>query len=64
MMGGDRMPKWTKKAKKALIDKEMTVTDLARALNLSRNYVSLVINGKLVSDGAKEKICEYLNITA
>lgn len=58
------LPLWAKNAKKALIDKDMNVTELASALNLSRSYVSHVINGKFISPGVQEAICEFLGVEA
>ena len=37
---------WSKEVKKALIDRDMTVTDLANRLGFSRAYISCVISGK------------------
>ena len=56
------MPKWAKEAKKALIDKDMTITDLADALGMNRVYLSSVINGRVLSTQAKEKILSYLDL--
>lgn len=56
------MPKWAKEAKKALIDKDMTITDLADALGMNRVYLSSVINGRVLSMQAKEKILSYLDL--
>ncbi len=56
------MPLWAKEAKKALIDKDMSITDLADALGMNRVYLSSVINGRVLSSQAKEKILSYLGL--
>ena len=56
------MPLWAKEAKKALIDKDMSITDLADALGMNRVYLSSVINGRVLSSQAKEKILSYLDL--
>jgi len=54
---------FTKEAKKALIERNMTVKDLADELGFSRTYISIVLNGKLINEDIKAKIGAYLNIS-
>ena len=54
---------WCKDVKKALIDKDMTVTDLAFEMKISREYVSGVINGRVIAPEIAARIGEYLGIT-
>ena len=56
-------PAWGKEAKKALIDRDMSVAELAEKLDLSRSYVSNVINGSFNYPEVRERICNYLGIT-
>ncbi len=58
---------WEKDVKKALIERDMTVSQLAAEIGFSRTYVSCVINGIYNSNSShsvKQKICEYLGIAA
>ena len=40
------LPKWCKDAKKAMIDKDMSVDDLAKETGRTRVYISAVLNGR------------------
>ena len=62
MEKGNKLSPWCKAAKKALIDRDMTVTDLARALGMTREYTSSVLNGSRPVGKAVRKISDYLNI--
>ena len=53
---------WSKAVKKKLVDKEMTVTKLAKDIGRSRNMVSLVANGTRVSPEIREKINKRLGL--
>lgn len=57
-----RRPEWCYEAKKAMVDRNLSVAELARALGMSRGHVSRVINGTLESASLKQTILEYLNI--
>lgn len=56
------VPEWSKEAKKVMVDRDMTVTQLAEAIGFSQKYVSTVMSGRYYSEIAKEKICSYLGI--
>ena len=43
--------------KKGLVD-----ADIAKAVGLSPNHVSSVINGYIISNPARKKICDYLGV--
>jgi DNA-binding Xre family transcriptional regulator len=58
------LPAWCKEVRKAMIDKDMSVQDLASAIGMARQYVSAIINGRLLSDKGKRVICDFLNIAA
>jgi DNA-binding Xre family transcriptional regulator len=53
-------PEWAKDAKKIMIDLDMSVTELADAIGMTRIYVSSVLHGRVISPPAQEKICSYL----
>ncbi len=54
---------WGKCVKKTLIDRDMTLIDLAEKIGYSVTYLSSIINGKRVGCiDAEEKISEELNI--
>ncbi len=46
--------------KKTLIDKELSVADVARKIHRSRTWVSLVINGRKKSEGSRRAIAKAL----
>lgn len=60
----DGAPKWCKRAKKALIERNMTQSELAANIGTNRTYVSQVLNGVYQSKPMIEKISEYLGISS
>jgi len=56
------IPKWCKEAKKALIDKDMAIQDLSENIGFTREHVSAVINGRVISPNTQNLICDYLKI--
>lgn len=48
-----------KAVKKRLIDKDMTVTDLANEIGLTRVYVSNIINQLVSGSEAEEKVLQW-----
>lgn len=53
---------WNITAKKKLIEKSMTKTELAKALELNYSTVCSVLSGKLINEQYRRAICEYLGI--
>lgn len=53
--------KWVKEVKKALIDKDMSMTDLASKLKCSTMWVYMTLKGQ-TSKEMEQKICDALNI--
>ena len=53
---------WSKEAKKAMIDHDLSFNELADLCGYKREYISAIINGRVVSDDAKEKISQVLKI--
>lgn len=54
---------WSKKVKKALIDKNMTINELAETIGYSSTYTRNIVNEKIVSATvAKQKINNALGI--
>lgn len=54
---------WCKNAKKALIDRDMSVSELADAINKSRSHTSVVLNGSKYSQEMVSLISDELNIS-
>ena len=52
----------TKDIKKLLIDKDMTVSDLARRIKKSRVWTSYVINGHMKSPETRKAIAHALGV--
>ncbi len=50
----------TKTVKKLLIDKDMTVADLARCIGKSRVWTSYVVNGHIDSPAVRKAIANTL----
>lgn len=50
----------TKDIKKLLIDKDLTIADLARKINRSRVWTSYVINGHMKSHETRKAIAREL----
>lgn len=56
------MNDFEKAVRHALIDKEMTMTDLAGYLGLSVGYVSDILNGNRNAEAQKARIKDFLQI--
>ena len=54
---------WCKQVKKELIDRDMSVSELAEAIGKTREYTSAVVNGRIYSEPAVKEISDALNIT-
>lgn len=57
-------PVWGIEAKKKLLEKNMTVRDLAEELGICRTTVSAVINGKQIRPDVQIAILNYLGLSA
>lgn len=61
------MPKirtpWGKRAMHAMVDLGIDTNNIADAVNLTRQYVSAIIYGRIDSPHARKKISDYLNIS-
>lgn len=60
----EKLPLWCKEAKKALVDKDLTMGQLADLSGISREYTSKIMNGRVYSPEAVRKISEVLEIKA
>ena len=59
------LPQWNKDIKKALIQRDMSVTELAAGLGISRVYCSQIINNIIQADaapGMASRIGDYLGV--
>ena len=54
---------WCKAVKCELIKQDMTISDLAEKIGLSREYTSGIVNGRNYSEPAVKAISDVLNIT-
>lgn len=59
----EKLSPWCKKAKVAMIMKDIDTGMLATALGYARPYVSSVLNGRTVSPPARKRISDFLNIS-
>ena len=51
-----------KSAKIAIIQQDISIIELADELNLTRSYVTSILNGRVTSPIAVKKISDYLHI--
>ena len=58
----EKLSPWCKKAKIAMIQKDIGVSDMAERLGNNRSYISSVLNGRVVSPPIRKRISDYLNI--
>lgn len=56
------LPPWCKEAKKALVDKDMNVSELSEEIGLSRVYVSGVVNGRVFAPEIAARIGKALEL--
>lgn len=56
------MTEFEKQVKKALIDRNMTMTDLAEALGITISYVSDLIKGKRKNQAQIDRIKGFLSL--
>ncbi len=56
------MSLWSKHARCELINRNMTVDDLALEIGKTREYTSAVVNGRIISEPAIKAISDVLNI--
>lgn len=56
------LPAWCKEAKIAMINQDLGTEELAVKLNLTRPYVSSILNGRVRSPAAMKKISDFLQI--
>ena len=57
-----KLTPWCENVKIAMIERELSVQDLADAIGMSRVYTSAVINGRVQSEPAMRLISDTLNI--
>ena len=58
-----RLPPWCKFVKHTLIDRDMEVSELANKTGMARPYLSSIINGRVYSQSAVNKVSDYLGIS-
>ncbi len=57
-----KLSPWCKAVKIAMIKKDWSVSDLAKAIEMTQEYTSAVINGRVISESATKVISDVLNI--
>ncbi len=56
------LPQWCKKVKIELIQRDMSISNLAELTRMSREYTAGIVNGRNYSETAIKKISDVLNI--
>lgn len=59
---GKELSNWSKEVRKKLIDKDMTISELAKQIGKSRSYVTEIISGRVKSPNTQKLINEFLEI--
>lgn len=57
-----KLTPWGKLVWHALIDRDMSIRDLATGCGMTREYTSAVVYGRVYSESAVKKISSYLDI--
>jgi DNA transposition AAA+ family ATPase len=55
-----KVPAWAKEVRKAMVDLDMSVTDLAKGVGRDRPSVSRVLTGGMMNDTMKEDIISFI----
>ena len=57
-----KSPPWAKKAKKILIDRDMTIKELAREIGCSYGATCQAMSGQSIYPAVQEKVERYLGM--
>lgn len=57
-----KLPLWSKKVNKALIDKGMSKKELAEKVKVNYTQLCNVISGTVINDSIRVTVCTYLGI--
>lgn len=57
-----RLPDWCKNAKIAMIEQDLSISQLAEKTGMARPYVSSIVNGRVYSEKAVKSISDFLHI--
>lgn len=60
---GEEMSEFERRVRHALIDRNMSLTDLASELGISVSYVYEIIHGTRKAEDQKARIKSFLNLT-
>ncbi len=58
-----KLSPWCKAVQIKLIELDMSVADLAKAIGKTRQYTSGIVNGRIYAEPAVKEISDYLNIS-
>ena len=58
-----KMSAYEKAVRKALIDKDMSMAELAKMFNISKTYLYDIVTGSRVAVSYKERINTFLGVT-
>lgn len=57
-----KLSPWCKNAKIAMIEQDITTTEMAKMLGMNRSYLSSIINGRIYSTMTVKKISDFLGM--
>ena len=58
-----KLSAWCKEVKHELIERDMSINELASEIGRTREYTSAIVNGRMYSEPAVKAICDVLNIS-
>lgn len=56
------LPQWCKEAKKAMIDRDLTIADIATMTGKTKRWIGGIINGRIYSPNMVKEISDILGI--
>lgn len=56
------LPQWCKNVKIELVRRDMSISDLAKLVGLTKQYTSGIVSGRNYSEAAVKNISDALNI--
>lgn len=56
------LPQWCKNVKIELVRRDMSISDLAKLVGLTKQYASGIVSGRNYSEAAVKNISDALNI--
>lgn len=59
----EKLSPWCKRAKIAMIENDISVTELSEKIGCNRSYLSSALNGRIVNSTIRKRVSDFLNIS-